>query len=236
MPSTRPDGTMAACAAPSCRANRRVRRALRADVSPLPSARFSPEALIALGELWSPRPRTRRRPRRDRDEENPGIAPATPISAVHRSDLTLRSGELAAEAERPRRAHRLRTRASISTTSTARPTISLSYESDGRTLQLGRPLTATARQERARPARHVSRPAVPRRAPGPHRRSRNDETSSSRSCRRPCCASTTTSPTRIRETSTRSSASWRWHYQWVVLHDFLPTIVESRRFARVLRI
>jgi hypothetical protein len=207
----------------------------------LPPARFSPAALIALGDLMvaeaedAPTPETE-----IDDEENPGIAAGyTYLGQFIDHDLTFDPASSLQQQNDPDALVDYRTpRFDLDNIYGRGPDDQpYLYEGDGRTLQLGRPLTGNPRDKNARDLpRHVSETGgAEARARALIGDPRNDENVIVAQLHATMLRFHNRLAAEHKEKDFHEIQRLvRWHYQWVVLHDFLPTIVEKKTLAKVL--
>jgi hypothetical protein len=196
----------------------------------LPPAQFSPAALTALGKLMTADKEDAPTPETEMDdEENQGInAGYTYLGQFIDHDLTFDPASSLQKQDDPDALVDFRTpRFDLDNIYGRGPDDQpYLYEDDGRHLQLGRPLTGNPLDPKSRDVpRHFSQSQSGGRARALIGDPRNDENVIVSQLQ----ATMLRFHNRIADEHPDKSFAEiqrlvRWHYQWVVLHDFLPTV------------
>jgi Animal haem peroxidase len=205
----------------------------------LPAAQFSPAALAALGQLMTPPPDTPTPETEVDDEENQGInAGYTYLGQFVDHDLTFDPASSLQKQDDPEALVDFRTpRFDLDNIYGRGPDDQpYLYEADGRHLQLGRDLTGNPLDPKSRDVpRHSSQSQPGGRARALIGDPRNDENVIVSQLQ----ATMLRFHNKIADRYTDQpfpeiQRLVRWHYQWVLLHDFLPTIAGQQMVDAVL--
>jgi hypothetical protein len=206
----------------------------------LPSAQFTEPALVALGQLMTaphedaPTPETQ-----VDDEENQGInAGYTYLGQFIDHDLTFDPASSLQKQDDPDALVDFRTpRFDLDNIYGRGPDDQpYLYEEDGRHLQLGRPLTGNSQDRDTRDVpRHTSQSISGGRARALIGDPRNDENVIVSQLQATMLRFHNKIANKHPDKSFQEIQRLvRWHYQWVVLHDFLPTIAGQPMLDSVL--